>query len=170
MWPWGHLAVGYLLYSYVQKHTVLKDKPVLALLLGTQFPDIVDKPLAWTFTVLPTGRTLGHSLLITGILVFIVYRFTVPGSRQRELLGVFGLGYLSHLAADALLPIIEWELQYLSFLIWPLVQSPTYETAPSFSAHLASIELTPFFIAQLVLAGMALRRWLKDGMPGARIR
>ena len=57
MWPWGHLAAGYPVYTaYTRLHTgdPPADVPALVALLGTQLPDLVDKPLA----VLPTVRSL----------------------------------------------------------------------------------------------------------------
>jgi hypothetical protein len=59
MWPWEHLAVGYLLYSV---SCVLWGRyptriGVAALAFGTQFPDLVDKPLGWWLGVLPSGQS-----------------------------------------------------------------------------------------------------------------
>lgn len=57
MWPWGHVGAGYLVYTLLRRHT--GERPagaaVLALAVGTQFPDLVDKPLGWTVGLLPGG-------------------------------------------------------------------------------------------------------------------
>ncbi|MFH5801239.1 metal-dependent hydrolase [Haladaptatus sp. CMAA 1911] len=165
MWPWGHLAVGYLCYSLWCRY---KKRPVSALgavavAFGTQFPDLIDKPLAWTFGVLPSGRSLTHSVFTATLLLTLLW----AGSRRydkRLPLGAFAIGYLSHLAMDA--PIVNWELEGMTFLVWPVLPSPEYETSMSFLAHFANFELAPFVLLQFALAGLAFVVWLKDGAPG----
>jgi hypothetical protein len=76
MWPWGHLALGYLLYSPFARARFGRpptDRATLLLAFGTQLPDLVDKPLAWRLDVLPAGRTLGHSLLSVVAVSALVY-------------------------------------------------------------------------------------------------
>src|SRR6056297_3615611 len=97
MWPWGHAVVGYLAYSGTT-HVGWKRPPshaaTVALLFGTQFPDLVDKPLAWSLGVLPSGRSLAHSTLTAVLLVCVLY---VVFARRRAVVGAFALGYASHL-------------------------------------------------------------------------
>ena len=60
MWPWGHLALGYLLHSPLARARFGRpptDRATLLLVIGTQLPDLVDKPLAWWLGVLPAGRS-----------------------------------------------------------------------------------------------------------------
>ena len=116
MWPWGHLAFGYLLYSVLVRLRSW-DSPdgqtVLLVLLGTQFPDIVDKPLAWTFHLFPSGRSLAHSLFAVAAvsaLVGVYYQ-----RRGRPQLGIeFAVGYLSHLIGDGIGYLLSGEYVYLS--------------------------------------------------------
>lgn len=58
MWPWGHAAIGYLLFS-MDTRLRYGRRPggpaTILLFFGTQFPDLVDKPLAWTLPLLPSG-------------------------------------------------------------------------------------------------------------------
>lgn len=66
MWPWGHAAVGYLFYSLFTRwrnHHVPQGYAVWGLAIGTQFPDLVDKPLAYWVHAIPEGRAFAHSLL-----------------------------------------------------------------------------------------------------------
>ncbi|PSQ17916.1 hypothetical protein BRC99_00275 [Halobacteriales archaeon QS_7_69_60] len=66
MLPWGHLAVGYLAYSLAVRGRTGGPPAGLAtaaLAVGTQFPDLIDKPLVAWVSLLPSGRSLGHSLL-----------------------------------------------------------------------------------------------------------
>jgi membrane-bound metal-dependent hydrolase YbcI (DUF457 family) len=165
MWPWGHLAVGYLCYSLWCRY---KKRPVaafgaVAVAFGTQFPDLIDKPLAWTFAILPSGRSLTHSIFTATFLLALLW----VGARRydkRVPLEAFAIGYLSHLAMDV--PIMHWELSGMSFLLWPLLPSPEYETPMSFLAHFANFDLSPFVLLQFALTGLAFVVWLNDSAPG----
>ncbi|MCO8243643.1 metal-dependent hydrolase [Haladaptatus sp. AB643] len=125
MWPWGHLAVGYLLYSFWCRADDRSPSAVgtVAVAFGTQFPDLVDKPLAWTFAVLPTGRTLTHSLLTATLLLGLLW-IGARRSERRIPLGAFAIGYLSHLAMDSVHPLLQGRLADVSFLLWPVLSPP----------------------------------------------
>ncbi|PSQ27664.1 hypothetical protein BRD03_05435 [Halobacteriales archaeon QS_9_68_17] len=72
MWPWGHLAVGYLLYaasSRRQRARPPDGAETILIAFGTQFPDLGDKPLAWTVSVLPNGRSLAHSAFVAAAVI-----------------------------------------------------------------------------------------------------
>ena len=48
MWPWEHLAIGYLAYSLLGRLAWRRPPTVgtaITVAFGTQFPDLVDKPL-----------------------------------------------------------------------------------------------------------------------------
>jgi len=168
MWPWGHAAVGYLLYAAsVRRRSGRRPtgSAVIWLALGTQAPDLVDKPLAWTAGVLPTGRSLAHALPIVVPLLAIAY--AVAGRRGRgEWAFAFCLGYLAHVLADAL-PSLAWgDPAYARFLLWPLLSLPPYDESKSFLAHLTSIEPTGYLAAQFALTAIAAGVWWRDGLPG----
>lgn len=167
MWPWEHLAVGYLCYSlllHLGFGRSPRNGPTIALVVGTQFPDLVDKPLAWTFGILPNGRSLAHSLL-TALVLLALVRFVFYRYRRPWLANAFGIGYLTHLAGDALYPLLAGDLYYLSFLAWPLAPAIEYGEK-SFAAHLPSFELSMFSMAELGLMVLLVGLWLLDGMPG----
>jgi len=167
MWPWGHLGVGYLLlvaFARLDRRRPTGGEAI-AVGIGTQLPDLVDKPLAWTLALLPNGRSLGHSLLVAVVLVALVWlacrRF------DRSTAGVaFGIGYLSHLFGDGLYHALAGEWYYLGFLGWPLVPPVSYGTDKSFLAHFAAFELTPRTGFELAVFGLAVLLWVSDGMPG----
>ncbi|WP_313696272.1 metal-dependent hydrolase [Halorarum halobium] len=180
MWPWEHLAVGYLLYS---GYTRLRGQgapatlPVIALVLATQMPDIIDKPLAWMWGVLPAGRSLGHSLLFaTPATVFV--GITGLLARVPRITPAFALGYFSHLAGDVAYPLVVAEDLRIGFLFWPLVPAGDAE-APEALPHLQELVmdflaflLTPrgtlylLFEGTLVLVTVLV--WIWDGFPGVR--
>ncbi|WP_266081703.1 metal-dependent hydrolase [Haladaptatus caseinilyticus] len=170
MWPWGHLATGYLLYSgycAARSRNPPTDITVLALALGTQFPDLIDKPLAWNVGILPTGRSLTHSLLSASVILGCLYYFSYRGTR-RDIWVAFAIGYLSHLIADIALPLLQGDTAYANFLLWPFLSTPPYKTAPSFTAHFTNMEFTWFFVFQLFLVVLAIYYWFRDGFPGLR--
>lgn len=168
MWPWGHLAAGYLFYAaYTRLHTgaTPANRPVLVALFATQLPDLVDKPLAWSLSVLPSGRSLGHSLVTVGPVLAVAW---VLAARRdaRPLAVALAAGTLSHLFADALYPLVGLEVEFLAFLGWPLLPIPPYDVDSSFAAHLALLSPSPEFLFELGLVAAASIVWHADGHPG----
>lgn len=170
MWPLGHLVSGYLIYSLgrrVARRPPPSTPSVLALAFGTQFPDLVDKPLAWSLTVLPSGRSLAHSLIVaTAVCALATW---VAGRYDRRELGVaFAVGYLTHLPGDTVGAFRNGNFDNLSFLLWPVLPPANYTTETSILAHLAKFEFafTPLITLELTIAGVAFFVWLTDGMPG----
>ncbi|WP_254546096.1 metal-dependent hydrolase [Halomarina pelagica] len=167
MWPWGHLALGYLCYHvYARWRGRTVDAiAVVALALGTQLPDLVDKPLAWTVAVLPAGRSLAHSVLFLLPLVAVVLAVGRLLDRRRAA-GALLFGYAAHLLGDSVFPLVRGDLHELTFLVWPLLPLPTYSTEPSFAAHLANLGSSPTLAVELALTGLAALAWVRDGHPG----
>jgi hypothetical protein len=170
MLPWGHAAVGYLwytLYIRLRHRRPPAGAAVVALAVGTQFPDLVDKPLAWTFGVLPSGRSLAHSLLTLAVVAGVLYALY----RNREALvtaGAFLVGWTSHVFADGY-PILFGEATCLNYLLWPLLGVCPYEEASnSILGHLRAIELSDGIWFGLGLTAVAGVAWLVDGAPGLR--
>ena len=171
MWPWGHAALGYLLYTVYTRSGYDRPPRAIAiawLAVGTQFPDLVDKPLAWTFGILPAGRTLAHTLLVAVPVVLVAY--WVAQRRDRGEWGAaFGIGYCSHLLGDVL-PLVLWgDLAEWTFLLWPLLPLPDFEGSSSIVAHFATLELTGPVAFELLLVGAAFVAWWYDGRPGTRL-
>ena len=167
MWPWGHAVFGYLLYraALAARDAKPTGPAVLALGVGTQFPDLVDKPLAWSVGLLPSGRSLAHSLLTATLIVLLVAAVARRYDRD-DVAAAFGVGYLSHLLGDALAPLVEWNPVFLRFLVWPLLPPPPYDADSSFIEHFANIEVTPFFLFEFGLVALAVALWVRDGLPG----
>ncbi|WP_276272974.1 metal-dependent hydrolase [Haloarcula litorea] len=167
MWPWGHAAVGYLVYSLGVRAAgrTPRDRPVLALAVGTQFPDLVDKPLGWTLGVLPGGRSLAHSLLTLAV-VGVVLAALVRRLGGRDVAVSFVVGAVSHTLADGVSAVVAGEYGLLTYLLWPVLAMPEYSTEPSFAAHLATLGLDGAMAAELALVGLAVVSWQLDGRPG----
>ncbi|THE63004.1 metal-dependent hydrolase [Salinadaptatus halalkaliphilus] len=168
MWPLGHVAVAYICYTVSTR--VRFDAPpgsiaTLILVASSQFPDLVDKPLAWYGGVLPTGRTLGHSLLLLVPLTVAVYLLARRYGRGEYGLA-FALGALSHTFVDAV-PILWDSEESVAHLLWPLTAVEPYESgAPSVLALFVDSLSDPYFLSEFVFAAVAVALWRRDGYPG----
>jgi hypothetical protein len=178
VWPWEHLAVGYVAFTLLARAF---DRPVdgasaLAVALGTQFPDLVDKPLAWSFSVLPSGTTLAHSIFVAvpaAAAVVYVTRRRGYGTRG----AAFAVGYLSHLPADVLYgPLTDGGPVTVDALLWPVVtRTPSngeglLTTVLYYVGEYRSFLATPralyYLLFEATLVGLAVALWVADGAPG----
>ena len=168
MWPWGHLVFGYVLYSGYRR-LVHRDRPdgtsVLFIVAGTQLPDLIDKPLAWTFHVLPSGRSLAHSVFAAVLVSALVWAYCRKRGRS-DLGAAFTISYFSHLVADGYIYLLSGQYAYLSYLGWPLLPPPPYGDEGTFFTHFANISFTPGFALQLLLVVVVYVIWIEDGAPG----
>jgi hypothetical protein len=180
MWPWEHLAVGYVVCScYFRLRGCRPDAAAaLAVAFGTQFPDLVDKPLAWVFGLLPGGVSLAHSVLVAPVVAGVVV--LAARRRARGPAGeAFALGYLSHLPADLLYPLLVGGSPVPRAFLWPLVVVPDdpsgslLATVLAFADRSLAVVTAPggaryvVFEALLLVAALAL--WTADGTPGGAV-
>lgn len=171
MWPLGHAAIAYLCYSAStrwQRQSAPTALPVLAVLFGSQFPDLVDKPLAWYLGALPTGRTLAHSLIVLVPLCAIVL-IVAQAFRQAELGVAFSIGALSHAVVDAI-PALWGQYSAARHLLWPVTSVQEYEQeAPTVLGLLVESLSSAWFLSEFVFAALALWLWVRDGRPGLEL-
>jgi len=174
MWPWGHLAVGYLCYATYTRYSYDERPagvPAVVLAIATQLPDLIDKPLAYTRAVLPGGRAFAHSLLfavpVCAVALWLARRTT--GWRRASVAGV--IGYVTHLFGDSLWSLLTVEFGELSFLLWPALPIPDYDTT-SFGGHVdqfldsaGSLDLASPFVIEWLLFGVAVGLWLSHRSP-----
>ncbi|MDQ2050105.1 metal-dependent hydrolase [Natronolimnohabitans sp. A-GB9] len=178
MWPWGHFGVAYLLYSLYARGRFRRPpgpEAALAVLVGSQLADLIDKPLAWGLGVLPGGRTLAHSLLFAAVVIVVAYAVGFAYNRV-ETATAFVIAHLSHLLAD-LPPRLLLGYPFGSeFLFWPFLPHPTFGYNERLFEPPAVVEavVTPFtdplvfflFDVSLFVVGVVL--WYIDGCPGLR--
>ncbi len=177
MWPWEHLAVGYIAYSLYTRRRYGRppDGPTSVLLaVGTQLPDLIDKPLAWTFGVLPNGSSLAHSLTFVALFVPTVLLVARLADVPRWG-GALAFGHVSHLPGDMLYPLATDGGVATSFLLWPFV--PGRETAPrgflfefetyflQFVQFLGTPRGQLYLVLELALVAAGLLVWNRDGRP-----
>jgi len=178
MWPWEHLVFGYLLYS-LGGRAAGRERPgerdTYALAVATQLPDLIDKPLAWTFSVLPSGISLAHSLAFA--VPCCLLGWALARRRSAPAVGTgFAVGYGSHLAGDSLYPLFTSGEAATSFLFWPFVaRRPIEDTAflaevsrlfARFQAFLATPRGQAYLLGEVVVLALVVALWVRDGRPG----
>lgn len=153
MFPWTHAAFGYLslLSVAVLLRRRLSRAELIAVIVGTQLPDLVDKPLAWWFNVLPSGRSLAHSLLVAvplSLLVLAVaWYLTHP-----EVGFAFAVGYASHLIGDSYVALYYWRPEELTYLLWPLLPPYPYDDFVGLTDFFSQVVITRNFVILFIAA------------------
>lgn len=182
MWPWEHLAFGYVCYSaYVHLRHGRRpaDAPVIAVAAITLFPDLVDKPLAWTVGILPAGRSLTHSLVFAGLVcvaaIVLARRWGVPEVGQ-----AIAIGYGSHLLGDVIYPLAYGSPPNFRFPFWPFVSAPLTDPAglsaetlrllTDYVGYLASPTGRLYLAFEVALVIGVFILWVVDGRPGLTVR
>jgi len=156
VYPEGHFllaAVPLTAYTVARWRRLPSGPMVLLLLVATQLPDVIDKPLAWTFAILPSGRMLAHSLVVSLPILSVLVLLAARRGYGRYAV-VFSAGYLSHIAGD-FYPIVRLGTDYYFFpnLFWPLLAANPDRT-PSFAAHAPDSLLS--LVVPLVVFGLAV--------------
>jgi hypothetical protein len=181
MWPWEHLAFGYLFYS-LGARAYYRRPPTgaaaVAVAVGTQLPDLLDKTLAWLFGVFPVGYAVGHSALVAPPVLTAAYLLLHRRSLTRgRLVLAYAVGHLSHLFGDLLYPLLRGKGLELRRVLWP-VASPEagdvqgnvlHRIAGYFLGYLVevlSLNPSPLFLVQVGLVAAVFVLWLVDGAPG----
>lgn len=179
MWPWEHVAVGYVAYSLLRWGYVgrpPRSAAVLAVTFGSLFPDLLDKPLGWTLNVLPS-LSIGHSVLVAVPLAALV----LVGTRRlgRGDVGVaFVVGHLLHIPCDAVYPVVLGDSLRTSAFLWPVAHdtvvvettltSSVLQYLTHFRTFLASPRGQVYLAFELLLLATAVALWVADGLPVLR--
>ncbi|MDG5776827.1 metal-dependent hydrolase [Haloarculaceae archaeon H-GB1-1] len=180
MWPWEHLAFGYVLYSLLARTHPDWRPTTLAtgvLVVATQLPDLVDKPLGWVFDVFQSGNALGHSVLVAAPASLLVLVGGIVFGR-RDVAVAFVVGYGSHLLGDVLYPLVTRGTVPLAKFLWPVVviESPTdvgvLPRVEVLFEHFLELLAGPngwvYLLLELGLLAFAASLWALDGFPLVR--
>lgn len=178
MWPWEHAAFGYLLLSLGSRATGREPPSAVAtglLLVGSQVPDLVDKPLSWELGLFPSGYAIGHSALVALPVGLVL----LAAAHRTERVGIgvgFVAGYWSHLVADVLDPLRYGDDPIVGRVLWPVVEGRPYEHdlglrrglvyLERFVRELASMEPGSILLVYLALPFVTVLLWVFDGSPG----
>jgi len=181
MWPWEHLAVGYLAYSlycHLRGDGPPGGWPVVALAVGTQLPDLIDKPLSWSLGLLASGHSLGHSAFVAVPAAALAVGAAAALGRRRAGEG-FAVGYLTHLPGDVFYPLVRGGRPNVDAVLWPLAPAPVSEANVGlfqtfrrlfgrYASELLAGDLSAYLALELGLLGGVVALWVYDGMPPVR--
>lgn len=179
MWPWDHLALGYLLYTttrWVGGWPPPDGRTVLVLGLGTQLPDLLDKPLAWSLHWLPSGTSLGHSVFFVGAVSLAALVLARRFGRPTDAV-VLALGLGSHLLGDVLFAVLVGSARTYELALWPLLPAQPEATPTLVAGVVAALGRTrrflgtptgtTYLLSVALLWALVVVQWVRDGLPGA---
>lgn len=161
---WVHAAVAYLLYRLTVRVAEAgrhNGGAVLALISGALLPDIIDKPLSFIFSSLPS-RSLSHSIFTT-VLVIVIAVYIARRLYRWDIGAAYTIGYLSHLGADFVDYFFIPE-ETLLFVFWPLVTD--YHHIDTVHELLSLLSPTPYVFVQSMVTIIGFGLWIYDGKPG----
>ena len=155
MFPHEHLLAALLpvaAYVGVRDRRLPARGAAFATAVGSQFPDLVDKPLAHQFGVLPSGRVFIHSLpfalpIVAGVLAYGHY------TERPRVAGAFAAAYLSHLAGDTYRSLLVGQVP--PDLLWPFVAARPRPIVP-FWAGVDGINVRLWTAFSAVVLGVTL--------------
>ncbi|QCS43246.1 metal-dependent hydrolase [Natrinema versiforme] len=179
MWPWEHLAFAYVLYS-LTTNVVFRRSPsageTIAIAVGSQFPDLLDKPLAWTIGITETGYSVGHSIFVAPFICLAAYAVAARLG-NRTLASAFSVALVSHPIADILNRVLRGEVVDPRIVLWPIASPPVGSQSGfidhfrryffRYVHHLLTDGLTPQVAFQSLLGLSVVAIWLFDGAPVA---
>ncbi|GCF12093.1 hypothetical protein Harman_00280 [Haloarcula mannanilytica] len=141
----------------VAVYALLRDRHLPSLQLvavtffGSQFPDLIDKPLAHELYVIPSGRVFMHSLPFAIPLSIVVIGYAIRTKRTR--LGVaFVFAHISHLVADNQ-QLFRPDPHVSSDLLWPL-QAPVARPIVPHWAGEGSVNLHLWTVFSMIIISM----------------
>ncbi|GAB3679291.1 hypothetical protein GCM10028857_00380 [Salinarchaeum chitinilyticum] len=174
MLPWEHAAVGYLAYSLFARLRYRRaptGDAVVVVAFAALLPDLIDKPLAWGAGVLPSGKSLAHSLLFAGPAILLAAL-----AAGRRIAVAFAVSYLLHLAGDVFFPVALGHPPAYRFLLYPLIDLPvadtpgllarTNEVLVTFLEFLRTTRGRIYVVFEGLLLGTTFAVWVIDGRPG----
>ncbi|MFC7019227.1 MULTISPECIES: metal-dependent hydrolase [Haloarcula] len=128
MYPHEHFLLAVVpvaMFSFLFLRKLPSGKTTLILLIASQFPDLIDKPLAFSLQVLPSGRMLAHSVVVSVPLLLALIILATRYGRTRDAL-VFVFGYMSHLVGDFYRVFtLGTEYHFYPNIFWPLLEANT---------------------------------------------
>lgn len=151
--PASHILVPVTLlavYSISRYRHFPNGDPILVVVFAALLPDLIDKPLAWTFAFTPSGRLIAHSLVVAiPAVVGIVLAANRLGYSTYG--NLFAFGYLSHIVLDSY-PVLYLGTDYYFFpnMLWPFVPpNPDFNT--TFTSHLLPLDPTTLLVLGVVV-------------------
>lgn len=161
MFPHEHLLVALIpvvAYIAIRDRRLPARAVAFAAIVGSQFPDLVDKPLAHQFGLLPSGRVFLHSLPLALPITACVLAYGYTTERPR-VAGAFAVAYLSHLVGDTYQPLLAGDVP--ADLLWPFTAAQPRPRIP-FWAGADGINLRLWTLFSVVVLGVTVVMLLRD--------
>lgn len=178
MWPWEHTLFAYLVNSLATHLSIgepPQDGPVIALVLGSVLPDVIDKPLAWQFGIVKSGYAIAHSIFVAIPFNLCVMVVGVKFGKPRVAIA-FSLGYLLHLLGDVFPSFLATGKLQWQQITWPIGRRrpDPYESSiggfienfTEYFERLISFELNAPIIIGIGTTIVGIALWVYDGTPG----
>jgi len=178
--PWEHAAIGYLAYSLLS-HVFARRSPgaldAVAAIVGSQVPDLIDKPLAWQLGAFETSYALGHSIFF-GVPAAVAAALLARSVGRGRVGAAFAVGYLFHLPGDVMQDFFQRGELPVEHVLWPVVTAP-----PTADRRVVDVTLGLFFeyvdaltspdpptllLVQAGVIALTALLWLYDGAPVLR--
>lgn len=119
MFPHEHFIVALILvvmYIFARERKLPSRSLIAITFVGSQYPDLIDKPLALQLGVIPTGRVFMHSLSFAIPVSIAVLAYAWKTDRFQAGI-VFVIAYASHLVTDNYAALVAGEIP--NDLVWP---------------------------------------------------
>ena len=133
MLPHEHFLVAALpIFGYILlRHRRLPSKAMtFVVFVGSQFPDIIDKPLAHSAGFLPSGRVFMHSLPFAVPIAIGILAYGFKTDRPHLSIG-FVWAYAAHIVADWYPLFLNGQLP--PNLFWPFMPPLPSEAVPGWA-------------------------------------
>lgn len=163
VYPSEHFIVAFLpmmAYVVVRDKRLPSPRFIAIVFLGSQFPDLIDKPLAYQVGIIPSGRVFGHSLPVALPFLFVVGLYGWQTDRSR-LSVAFVFGYLSHLFADNYTSFLKPNPQFPSDLLWPFAPPIPRSSVPHWAGP-GGVNVELWTLFSLVVLSITVYAFITD--------
>lgn len=150
-----HVTIAFLpvlAYVLVRDRGLPSPRLVAIGLVGSLFPDLIDKPLAYELSLIPSGRVFMHSLPFAVPLVIVIGVYGWKTDRLRAS-SVFAFAYFSHIFFDNYEEYAEAGSQVPPDLFWPFL-SPVSRPAVPWWAGTDQINVHLWTVFSLAVLGV----------------
>lgn len=141
-------------YILVRDRRLPRLELVGVVFVGSQFPDLIDKPLAHQVGLLPSGRVFMHSVpfAVPVVVLVAIYGWTTDRMRVST---AFGFAWLSHLLADNYGALRGPNPHIPPDLLWPFVQPVARPVEPHWAGPggIHTVLWTLFAVVVLSIVG-----------------
>ncbi|MFD1570475.1 metal-dependent hydrolase [Halorubrum laminariae] len=163
MFPIEHFIVAVVpvvAYVLVRDRRLPTGRLLAVVFVGSQLPDLIDKPLAHQFGLLPSGRVFVHSLPVAIPIVCLAGWYAWRTDRLRTG-SAFAFAYLSHLVADNRRALSPPNPTLSDDMLWPLRPATPRPDVPHWAGE-ASINVRLWSLFAAVVLAVSAYHLYRD--------